>query len=320
MSTEKTQNHLKKRKTAASCDKNPCALAELALLVSSSGQTRSPCPSPEDLAALSEGKLSDSQRATLLEHLDCCDDCREAWLLANEALEAQSPNASSSGQPRQRFRWRRAFAYAAPLALAAGILLTVLLPGKHPYDEARLALDHAYSLVDNAKATTRGAGETAWDQALRRSTNPPSWTPTQRSYAAGLLQGRGRQKEDASRTRSAPPGLEPLLAMDGKQAPDAFAFLLGGWRRLIADVCLLSRPLSDADKNALVACSEQLRAASQAWAQSADTAQRVPSADAQAAQEALDQGVALLTGAPGLDCGALRDALDELDSTLAPLP
>ena len=65
------------------------------------------CPSPEDLSALVEHTLPESQGLALLDHIMSCQSCQEEF----ELLRALKTTA-----PKQRRGWR-------PLALAASIVL-----------------------------------------------------------------------------------------------------------------------------------------------------------------------------------------------------
>lgn len=56
---------------------------DLALALSADPDGRvSACPDPEILAAMAENRLPETERLAVLEHLDRCPACRDAWLLA----------------------------------------------------------------------------------------------------------------------------------------------------------------------------------------------------------------------------------------------
>jgi|GEM_PF-3239047 len=315
MDNEKTSQQQKPGETVSGplsvTDVSP--MVELALAATAPCGLTS-CPAPEDLAALSEGKLQGAARSALLDHLDRCDDCREAWLLANDTLDEQDRRPAA--QPaRVRVRWRPALVYAAPLALAASILLAVVITRHSPYEGLHVALDQAYLLADRPRVVTRSpdAALSTWDSALAQATRLPDWTPLQRSYAAGSLQARLRLFGPTPPKSERGPDLGPLLSMDWDKSPDTLSFLLGSWRRLLAGVCSLAAPLPAADKTALLSGVEQVRTAAGTWS-------AAPAQDLHSVQDALTQTAYILASSPSLDCGALRQVLDELDATLAPIP
>jgi hypothetical protein len=88
------------------------------------------CPSPEDLAAYTDGRLPRAQRAELELHLADCDTCRE--VVADTVVLAQQPLGSRLwGMPRQRV----IAGGGAALALAASLLVAVTVqPDLLPFD------------------------------------------------------------------------------------------------------------------------------------------------------------------------------------------
>ncbi len=75
------------------------------------------CPGMEDLAALIEGRVSDSERVRLLEHVDSCQDCFEVYA---DGIRYQESRPLTS----RWFRDRRSL-YAAASLVAATVALIV---------------------------------------------------------------------------------------------------------------------------------------------------------------------------------------------------
>jgi hypothetical protein len=87
------------------------------------------CLSPEDIAALADGRLSGRQRREMAAHLDVCRDCYDLFVdtvrFRSEADTAPDSTGNIASFPGTR-RWPRVFAAlaaAAALLLAVGILL-----------------------------------------------------------------------------------------------------------------------------------------------------------------------------------------------------
>jgi hypothetical protein len=77
------------------------------------------CPSPEDIAALVEGRITGQKRDEIMKHISSCHACRETFILAAE-LHKQAI------APMQAQKERSNIIFFRPLALAASILIVVI--------------------------------------------------------------------------------------------------------------------------------------------------------------------------------------------------
>ena len=84
------------------------------------------CPDPETLAAFAEGRLSATDAAAVVAHLDTCDDCTRDVALGMEAAEEEEDANADEPAPANVVRPRRWMPWVA--AAAAAILLVLLLP------------------------------------------------------------------------------------------------------------------------------------------------------------------------------------------------
>jgi len=77
------------------------------------------CPSPEDIAALVDGRITGPKRDEIMKHISSCDTCCETFILAAELRkEAIAPGQA----PKERSN----FIFFRPMALAASILIVVI--------------------------------------------------------------------------------------------------------------------------------------------------------------------------------------------------
>jgi hypothetical protein len=86
------------------------------------------CPSPEIVAAMAEGRLSDADRDAFLDHAAGCDDCRHAALIL-----AAPKFTAAKAVPRAATRGWIPWAAAAALVLS---ILGLLLLATEPVQEA----------------------------------------------------------------------------------------------------------------------------------------------------------------------------------------
>ncbi|MGD2086106.1 MAG: hypothetical protein PVH61_07985 [Candidatus Aminicenantes bacterium] len=77
------------------------------------------CPSPEDIAALVDGRITGQKKDEIMKHISGCDACCETFILA---AELHKPAIA----PRQTAKERRNIIFFRPLALAASILIVVI--------------------------------------------------------------------------------------------------------------------------------------------------------------------------------------------------
>jgi len=283
---------------------------ELALLVAQSYEPMSHCPDPEETAALSEGRIRGARREELIAHLAQCESCRAAWSLAATLLGERAAKNDTPQRSGSRLSRRFMLTTFAPLALAAGVLLAVFLPGKNSQDALQQSLENVYAIAGRPQPATRG-GEapllTEWDSALARVARLPAWSSTQQAYAAGTLQARSRLEPRAQ--RPAGPDVNAMMSLDWNNTPDALYFSLGQWTRAVRNAC--SRAAVDPEDNAALRASvESFRKAFGADARGGE--------GSKAAQTALAYVSELMDRPNGLACGALREAFDRLDATLAP--
>jgi hypothetical protein len=76
------------------------------------------CPTPEDLAALSENKIGGNERERLFLHLAGCGRCRTAYSMVCEIASGAESAASAD------YRWQAR--RLVPLAAAAGLILVIV--------------------------------------------------------------------------------------------------------------------------------------------------------------------------------------------------
>jgi hypothetical protein len=77
------------------------------------------CPSPEDIAALVDGRITGQKRDEIMKHISSCDACCETFILAAELRK-------EAIAPRQAPKERSNIIFFRPLALAASILIVVI--------------------------------------------------------------------------------------------------------------------------------------------------------------------------------------------------
>jgi len=83
------------------------------------GDSTDQCPSPEDIAALVEGRITGQKKDEIMKHISSCDTCCETFILASELhKEAMAPLQA----PKERSN----IIFFRPLALAASILIVVI--------------------------------------------------------------------------------------------------------------------------------------------------------------------------------------------------
>ena len=83
------------------------------------GDRADQCPSPEDIAALVDGRITGQRKDGIMKHISSCDACCETFILAAELhKEAMAPLQA----PKERSN----IIFFRPLALAASILIVVI--------------------------------------------------------------------------------------------------------------------------------------------------------------------------------------------------
>jgi hypothetical protein len=83
------------------------------------GDRTDQCPSPEDIAALVDGRITGQKRDEIMKHISSCDTCCETFILATELYK-------EAIAPRQAPKERSNIIFFRPLALAASILIVVI--------------------------------------------------------------------------------------------------------------------------------------------------------------------------------------------------
>ncbi len=115
------------------------------------------CPDLETLAAWAEGSLDTVARRKVLNHLDCCETCREtvghvmSFMDAEESEETLSPKELPEirKQSRVRIPFSRIPAIAAGIAAALFLFLIPRLPENDLDRAERLAAESVNRLNDN---------------------------------------------------------------------------------------------------------------------------------------------------------------------------
>jgi hypothetical protein len=77
------------------------------------------CPSPENIAALVDGKITGQKRDEIMKHISSCDACCETFILAAELRK-------ETFAPMQAPKERSNIIFFRPLALAASILIVAI--------------------------------------------------------------------------------------------------------------------------------------------------------------------------------------------------
>ncbi|MBF0399453.1 MAG: hypothetical protein HQL80_13325 [Magnetococcales bacterium] len=207
----------------------PEQLAVLLALAAGQSPATGPCPAPEVLIDLLEGRVSHDQRQTLLEHLDHCADCYRAWLGA-AALQVPQPMG-------RLYRFRRSPYLSAFGALALAASLVLMLVHWDPL------APNLSGLLASAYQTAllRGAKQSA-DQPMSLPTSEQSGTvafsfsspdapmPVQQAFAAGARAG-------WAELVGQPPQASPATDKDWVVYYD-----LGRWTVLLQTLCQ-SNPL-----------------------------------------------------------------------------
>ncbi|MBF0097366.1 MAG: hypothetical protein HQM04_10005 [Magnetococcales bacterium] len=199
-----------------------------ALLTLAAGQevAKGACPLAEELSDLLEGRLPESRRVLLLQHLDQCQACYRAWLGGAALLPAQA-----GGTVVFLSRWREKKLWGS-LALAAGLLLiwvqwNPLAPevGGMVAAAYRTTLADGRLLDQERAATLLPGGETLALGFVGSEANP-----VRQAYLAGLQSGRERLQGGAGNT--VPQGVDSALVY----------YPLGQWLALLQGSCQLEPP------------------------------------------------------------------------------
>ncbi len=138
------------------------------------------CPSPEELAALAEGRLDERRREEVEAHLEGCRDCFEVFVGAARFQLEEGPAEGSA--PVARFPARRWPRYAAALTAAAALLLAVAVllrsPGNKPES----------SVPELARTTPAAKPPEAPEPPARRSETMPAEAPGPPTFYAAQLE------------------------------------------------------------------------------------------------------------------------------------
>ncbi|MBF0161894.1 MAG: hypothetical protein HQL88_06365 [Magnetococcales bacterium] len=151
---------------AVAQEKPPQQLALLLALAAGEASSTGECPGPEELAALLEGSFPAGRRTALLDHLDRCTACYQAWLVGAALRPAQTT--------RGTLLFLRRLPYGSALgglALAASLLLMVV--GWNPF-------------APDLPALLQVAYQTAARQPLARAESLPLLLGTTRESALGF--------------------------------------------------------------------------------------------------------------------------------------
>jgi len=134
-------------------------LGELLGGAMSSMRPEGACPPLEDLAALSEGRLTLKEEEALMGHVAACDKCREVFAMVSEPMpepvgEVRPVKARSRASV---YRWLVPAALAASIAAAAGYTL-MISPGAYKGEPVmELAMQDARTVSPEAGADEKTA-------------------------------------------------------------------------------------------------------------------------------------------------------------------
>ena len=138
------------------------------------------CPSPEELAALAEGRLDERRREEVEAHLEGCRDCFEVLVGAARFQLEEGPAEVSA--PMVRFPARRWPRYAAALAAAAALLLAVAVLLRQSGNKP------ASSVPELSRTTPAAKPPEAPEPPARRSDPVPAEAPAPPTFYAAQLE------------------------------------------------------------------------------------------------------------------------------------
>ncbi len=186
----------KKNNNNAPADKTKVLLALAATTPAAPG----PCPSHEQLASFTDGRLNPAERKRVMEHLDACRSCYEVWFYASD-LETEELHPKISVSSKKVLPLRRIQSFAATgfgLAMAATLLFFVMTS-----NQQKTGLGNILEMSYQAAIEHNRSDETItlpWEQPdiiyglaeTRRN------RPENRAFGAGLYAGRHLLSEEKS--------------------------------------------------------------------------------------------------------------------------
>ncbi len=225
----------------------------LIILAAHGRKAESPHPEPGDLAAFVDGRLNPEKRSAMMEHIDSCNSCLNAWMtIATEADRnsvGRIREERSTLWPKKRFR---RFMPGAMLAAACLVLCFYFLfdPFQKPAALVKQAYHTAGSMsvrFDEAEiyALVRQPFASEPIYGFSTSGDPP---PASRAFLAGWAAGGadlgGGVLEEQWRKK-----IQPPLDGDSSQSPapwesSSFSlyYWLGKWSILVVARCGSDEP------------------------------------------------------------------------------
>ena len=158
------------------------------------------CPSLEDLAALVDGRSSDSERASLMRHLASCERCMEVYAETVRFVDSEEDDESVADFEAERERLRqsrpspairrRRYAWLA-LAAAAGLALFAWLPVRDVLSgrgllTAELPVEQLSAHLDPAARQLAPFDATPWSYVRSDDAFTAGLPSCQRSFRAGV--------------------------------------------------------------------------------------------------------------------------------------
>lgn len=218
------------------------------------------CPSPEELAALVDGRVKPSDRQAILTHLDGCSQCYDDWLTvgalrssARKPEEEKLVHLQKAASRRRRDRQGILWFSGMGLALAASLLLLLWWPNARPSALGDL-VQESYQLASAGGVSLLGdRGRQVLPLPWERPTSFYGMTQHEtssdisRAFGAGLWAG--RQQFTSQKETGPPPFLSPHPSGGTEslarwtEGPNAPYFILGRWSILMRAACQGGRDL-----------------------------------------------------------------------------
>jgi hypothetical protein len=199
-------------------------LAALLTLAAGQEEAKGGCPLAEELSDLLEGRLPESRRAQLLQHLDQCQGCYHAWLGGAALLPSQAGTVLFLSRWREKRVW-------GSLALAAGLLLIwVQWNPLAPEVGGMVATAYRTTLADGRLlAPEKAAGLLPGGETLALGFVGSAANPVRQAYLAGVQSGRERLQGGTG---------TPVQGVDRSSV----YYSLGQWLALLQGSCQLEPP------------------------------------------------------------------------------
>jgi hypothetical protein len=226
---KKNRNMQKRNKKSTSRDHWYAILS----LLSQKTEKVDGCPSHEELALFTEGRLSGHRRYAIIIHLNDCTECRRQWQMIGSVVEEMVPKESSLFktwyQRSKEIRLSHIFTGGGiGLALVTCLLLIFFTPRP---DELEKMLSKSYNSLSSADAARYNSfvskGE---DQSLE-----DGLSKAMLAYKTGLTIGRSRLLNKA----------EELTEVEFENDLHSLLFSMGQWNILLQCSCISSESTPD---------------------------------------------------------------------------